>query len=103
MNDPVNHPAPCVHENFAAFVEVTHLSDSGIRLVEVRIECAACGRGVVFPGIPIGMSLKGGAHVNFDGTILRAVAVMRGEKLAPLPAGAVFGFQVGPPNSASGT
>ena len=96
-------PAACAHENFASFVEVARLIDSGRLAVEVRIECAACGRGVQFHGIPAGMSLAGGAWSNFDGTILRAVATMRGEKLLPLPAGAVAGVQSGPPNTESGT
>lgn len=98
---PAAPPTTCAHENFTAFVEVAQLIDSGRLAVEVRIECAACGRGVVFPGIPIGMKLDGGACVNFDGTILRAVAVMHGEKLAPLPDGAVAGFKAGPPNTES--
>lgn len=102
MSEPAA-PAACAHENFTAFVEVARLIDSGRLAVEVRIECAACGRGVQFHGLPAGMSLEGGAWTNFDSTILRAVATMRGAPLGPLPVGAPAGFNLSRPNSESGT
>ena len=74
----------CVHENFAASVEIgrllanddvdpSSLPDSFA--VDVRAHCLGCGRNLLFEG-PIGIAVGPGAPamVSFDGQELHAAA-----------------------------
>ena len=69
----------CAHENFAARVEVSRLTDTGCFAADVRIECSQCKEPFRFLGVPPGISFERPA-VSIDGLELRAPIEPEGEK-----------------------
>lgn len=69
----------CLHEDFAAVVDVIRI-DNGKGLeglsVEVRVSCLQCDEPLVFRGCPVGLS-QAEPMINPDGTELRAPARMQ--------------------------
>lgn len=60
----------CKHPDFEVQAAITHLSDSGKIVADIRIKCTACGTPMQFKGLPTGFNADG-AMVAFDGTELR--------------------------------
>lgn len=60
----------CQHTNLSATVQISHLSNTGRWLSEIKIICAECGVPFAFKGLPIGANLDGAA-VSADGTEAR--------------------------------
>lgn len=82
----------CNHEDFAAEVDVTRLSDSGRLTADVRIKCAQCGLPMRFIGLPAGVDLNGAA-TSADGTEGRFAIAPKGEVLTVID-GAPSGFTI---------
>ena len=48
--------ADCPHKDFVARVEVSRFEDKpGVFAADLRVECAECGRGMQFHGMPMGL------------------------------------------------
>lgn len=68
----------CPHNDFHFNLNFQIMGDCNSRLVDVTCKCKSCGVDMIFPGVPVGVSL-GATTVSPDGKELRIAMVAEGE------------------------
>ena len=89
----------CEHGDFEANVWIDRLADPGKAVVtgfmaHLTFKCKGCGAPMVFPGLPVGLSMIGGATTNVDATEVRLAMVPQGTAPTAADVAQAVGFRV---------